>query len=124
MLIFYPVLLVAFTLIKVVIARNVPKSTALTNLFQNNLNFTDDADHNSFLLVELNGQSKAEDACSQFMEKLVTVDEAKRDLIDLTKLIKYQIYSGFISSASHSIQLSDGAITLSHNTKSIQISKT
>ncbi|MCO5590304.1 hypothetical protein L7F22_044273 [Adiantum nelumboides] len=58
------------------------------------------------------------------MERLVTVEEAQKDVSDLTRLIKYQIYSGHISATSHSIQLSDGEVILTHNSGVLQVNRT
>jgi carboxylesterase type B/predicted nuclease of predicted toxin-antitoxin system len=98
------------------------RSTSVIHLFQNNLNFTDDANHESFLLVQRNIATKIQDVCSAFMEKPVTVKEAQRESNDLTRLIEYQIYSNRIS-VSQSIDLLDGVMRLNEKSKVLQISK-
>lgn len=100
-------------------------SISVTHLFQNNLNFTDDAGHNSFLLVQArNGEtySDAQSLCAQLMERPITVEEAQKDQNDLARLIGYQIYSGRIP-ASQPIHLSDGTVKITINSKKLQISR-
>lgn len=80
-------------------------------LYQNNLNFTDDQNHSSFLLIpkELTFDDATE-ACESFSETLLTSSQAKQYMNDLAPLIKYETYRGDIQS-HESLWLSDGLIT-------------
>lgn len=109
---------------QIVLSINLP-SISVTHLFQNNLNYTADADHNSFLLVQAkDGEAhpNAQNMCAQLKERPITVEEAQKDQDDLARLIEYHIYSGGIS-ASQPIHLSDGFVKLMAETNKLQISK-
>lgn len=64
---------------------------ATTLLFQNNLNYTDDANHDSFLLLgQRSTQALAAQACSDgFSETLVSTAQAKSSMSDLVSLLTY-----------------------------------
>ena len=64
----------------------------VTLLFQNNLNWTDDANHHSFLLLE-SGLSfeNAQSACQALGENLLSSSAAKAQQSDLLPQLQYQL---------------------------------
>ncbi|KAI0046806.1 alpha/beta-hydrolase [Auriscalpium vulgare] len=70
-------------------------NSSITLLFQNNLDYTDDANHPSFLLLESPlSHSAALSACAELNETLLSAASAERYSTDLVPQLQYAAYRG------------------------------
>ncbi|KAI1175534.1 carboxylesterase family protein [Nemania sp. FL0916] len=74
--------------------------TSLTLLYQNNLNFTDDVNHNGAILLDPMTYDEAGKACELLNEKLLPLHLSAQDANDLSLQLRYQTYSGYSRSSS------------------------
>jgi hypothetical protein len=85
----------------------------VTLLYQNNLDWQDDVNHDSFLLVNSALSHKdASDACARLGEKLVAASSARSQERDLVPLLQYAILRGDIA-AGQSVWLADASAKIS-----------
>lgn len=96
-------------------ARVLPSSVSL--LFNNNLNYTQDADRSSFLLLHspFTKISDGQAACAWFSESLVTAEQARGNASDLTDLLRYHSYRGDVGTGQH-IMLADATVAFNAET--------
>ncbi|KAI1324354.1 putative carboxylesterase [Xylariaceae sp. FL0255] len=69
--------------------------TSITLLYQNNLNFTDDINHNGALLLDPLTYEQADEACKSLNEQLLPLQLSHQDASDLNLQLRYQIFSGY-----------------------------
>jgi hypothetical protein len=96
--------------------------SSITHLFHNNLNWTDDANHDSFLLLNTPLSYEAAHAgCAALGESLVTTSSAQATQSDLGPELSYALYRQGVSS-SQKFWLSDGVVTASAQGGSLEFS--
>jgi hypothetical protein len=84
--------------------------TSLTLLFQNNLNYTDDANHVGFILLDPFSQTEAAEQCATLGESLVSSSEIKAHLADFNSSFSYLVFA----TNTHRVQqyiISGGVVT-------------
>ncbi len=84
--------------------------TSLTLLFQNNLNYTDDANHVGFILLDPFTQAEAAGECAAIGESLVSSSEIKAHLADFNSSFNYLVFATY----THRVQqyiISDGVVS-------------
>jgi hypothetical protein len=93
--------------------------SSVTQLFHNNLNWTDDSNHPSFLL--LNNHLSYEDAsagCARLGESLITISSAQAGQSDLAPELAYVLYR-ISDSSMQQFWLSDGIVSASAQNTSL-----
>jgi hypothetical protein len=84
--------------------------TSLTLLFQNNLNYTDDANHIGFILLDPFTQAEASAQCAALGESLVSSSEINAHLVDFNASFSYLVFATY----THRVQqyiISDGVVS-------------
>lgn len=89
----------------------------VTLLYHNNLNYSEDASHISFLLLSSRmSRREASAACATYSETLVTKKDAGLHASDLTALLKYEVYRGSLAT-DESLWLRGGIYSVEHSTQ-------
>ncbi|KAF4550294.1 Carboxylesterase-like protein 6 [Elsinoe fawcettii] len=88
--------------------------TSLTFLYNNNLNFTDDANHIGAILLDPVQPSAASDACTVVGESLLTQEAIQAHSGDFVSLLSYQSFAGRALSGQ-SYQISEGTVRIAEN---------
>lgn len=84
--------------------------TLLTLMFQNNLNYTDGANHVGFILLDSSNHAEAARQCAALGESLVSSSEIKAHMADFSASFSYLVYATY----THRVQqyiISDGVVT-------------
>jgi carboxylesterase type B len=89
-------------------------ATSLTLLYQNNLNFTDDANHVSAILLDPLPGSAAASACAAINEKLLPKSALQAHWQDFKLQLSYQAYAKRVSPVQ-SYYIQGGVVTVTEN---------
>lgn len=97
--------------------------TSLTFLYNNNLNFTDDANHIGAILLDPSHPSAAASACSAIGETLLTQAALKAHAADFVSVLSYEAFAGR-ARPGQTYLISSGTVRVSDNygTTSLQFS--
>jgi hypothetical protein len=94
--------------------------SSVTQLFHNNLNWTDDSNHPSFLLLNTPlSYTDASKGCENLGESLLSTSSAQEDQGDLAPELAYVLYRSRYSSTQQ-YWLSDGVVIASAQNNSLQ----
>lgn len=92
--------------------------TSVTLLYQNNLNFTDDANHVGFLLLDEFQRKDAPSACAAFNEKLLSKAAIQAHQKDILQSLAYLAFAER-ALPIQAYYIDDGIVTYSTITKSL-----
>jgi hypothetical protein len=103
------------TMVDVVVDAKAPAvsntKTSITQFFQNNLNYTDDANHLSALLLDPMAYNAGVLACAALGETPLSKAVAQANKSDLVNLLNYNAFAGR-ASPNQAYYIDDGMMTL------------
>jgi hypothetical protein len=94
-------------------------ATSITLLYQNNLNFTDDANHISFLLLDDFNQKDASAACGALNEKLLSKSTIQAHPSDISQSLAYLAFAQR-AAPLQAYYIDGGIVIYSEFTKSLE----
>lgn len=93
-------------------------ATSVTLLYQNNLNFTDDANHVGFLLLDEFKQTDAKAACAALNEQLLSKSTIQAHQSDISQSLAYQAFAQR-AAPFQAYYIDGGIVTYNEFTKSL-----